>query len=269
MSLKSNASNFLRKSGLIIFFDKLFFWIQYFKNFFSNRKFIRSHPGIVLPPAYFVYETYGMNYEEYYFDGLNTAKELTEKISTYKPLSNLHLLDWGCGPGRITRHFPELLPGSVIRGADYNQQYVNWCNDNLKMGGAFTKSGLSPQLHFSDNYFDVVIALSVFTHLSSGMHFSWIEELQRIIKKDGILIMTTQGTSFRHKLLDLERQNFDKGELVLRENVVEGHRLFSAFQPYDFVLNLIRNKFKVLEFIDGGGESLEKTDQDMWVLEKT
>lgn len=268
MSLKSNISIFLRKKGLISFFDKLFFGLQYLKNFVSNRKFIHSHSGIILPPAYFVYETYSMNYEEYYFDGFNTAKELTGKISKYKSLTNLRLLDWGCGPGRITRHFPELLPGSVIRGADYNEQYVKWCNDNLKMGNAFIKSDLSPGLNFGNNYFDVVIALSVFTHLSSEMHFSWIEELQRIINKGGILIITTQGTSFRHKLLDFEKQNFDRGELVLRENVIEGHRLYSAFQPYDFVLNLIKNKFKLLEFIDGNSQGLEKADQDMWILEK-
>ena len=50
-----------------------------------------------------------------------------------------------------------------------------------------------PPLPYPDEYFDVVYCLSVFTHLNESMQDLWIEELSRILKPGGVLLLTIYG----------------------------------------------------------------------------
>ena len=51
-----------------------------------------------------------------------------------------------------------------------------------------------------DASIDVIYAISVFTHLSEAMHESWMAELRRVLKPDGILLATLHGNKVRGKL---------------------------------------------------------------------
>jgi len=52
------------------------------------------------------------------------------------------------------------------------------------------------------------------------------------------MLITTQGENFRPKLIEEERKKFDQGELIIKGNVKEGHRTYSAFHP-DLFLELL------------------------------
>lgn len=122
-----------------------------------------------------------------------------------------------------------------------------------------------PPFEYQSNFFDCVYALSVFTHLSKNMHFAWIKELRRILKPNGILIITTHGlTSSQNRLLNHEREKFDSGKLVVRSKIKEGSKWYLAYQPRMFMQNTLLKDFEIL-FL---GEAAYY-EQDIWVAKKT
>jgi SAM-dependent methyltransferase len=264
VSLKQNISYYLRKTGLLGVSDKLRYWGQKMYYAGANKNFIKTNTSVKFPPPYFIYETYRLDYAEYYNDGLATAGELVDMIKRNTLLSkDDRLLDWGCGPARIVRHFPLLLPANKIYATDYNPDYIDWAQKNIP-GVSFSVNKLLPPLQYEDGFFSAITGLSIFTHLSAKAHEEWMKELYRVIRKEGILLITTQGLGYRNILLPHEQDEFDAGRIVIRENFKQGHRLYSAFQPPGIIKELIRDKFDIAEYIEGVKESV----QDIWVLKK-
>ena len=268
MNLKSKISGWLRKMDLLSTAEKARFYLQKMKYRKENSAFKKQHSDFVLPPEFFIYETYRLNYKWYYEDGKNTAKEIVTLFSKHFDIYRLgaRILDWGCGPGRIIRHFPFLLPNAEIHGTDYNEKYIRWCNENLK-GIKFSINKVDPPTFYEDSFFDAVIGLSIFTHLSGENHFGWINELHRIIKPRGKLLITTQGKGYYSKLTESEKKLFDSGLLVTRKYLDEGNRLYSSFQPPEFMVKLISGKFESVEYLPGKIEDNEPL-QDSWLLRK-
>lgn len=259
-------SSIIRKIGLIRFSDKLRFYFSYIKTLKLRKRFYKKYPNIKLPPAYYIYETFNLNYFSFYEKSIETAKWLISHIVKYKKLEDLNVLDWGCGPGRVIRHLPSFLDNSCrFYGTDYNQKYINWCKQNIP-DVSFCTNMLAPPLSFEKNTFDVIYGISIFTHLSNEMHFAWFNELLRVLKPGGILLLTLHGNAFKEKLTEPEKNNFEKGNLVVKSNTKEGHRTFSAFQPVNFVKELIGTN-EILEHIPG--EVLNgKPQQDVWIVRK-
>ena len=55
-------------------------------------------------------------------------------------------------------------------------------------------------LAYADDTFDLVYALSVFTHLTEDLCEAWMDELYRIVKPGGAAIVTTHGGATTHLL---------------------------------------------------------------------
>lgn len=98
------------------------------------------------------------------------------------------------------------------------------------------------------------------------MHFEWRNELSRVTKKDGILLLTMQGNMFKSILTESEIQDFEADKLVVRGNVKEGHRTYSAFHPEKFVKELFSD-FTVVEHQKSYSNN-GRTEQDVWVFQK-
>lgn len=255
----------LRRLGLIYFGDKVRYYYHYLKKYRANKKFKSSIPGISLPPAYMIYESFQMDYRKYYNGGLETCKWLISVLSKYISFKNIAILDWGCGPARITRHFPALIDKSCkIFGADYNEKSVTWCKENLN-GIDFSKNNLTPPLSYKDNSFDIITGISIFTHLSRQMHDAWFNELIRVARRNGIILLSTQGKAFIGRLSSEEIKTFDSGNMVIRGKTREGHRTYSAFHSPEYFKKLISTN-RVLEFIEGS-KSSGKPQQDIWIIQ--
>jgi len=263
--MKQILSSILRKLKLMSSVDLVFYHYQKIKNKSSNQSFLKDYPSIKLPPDYLMYESFQLNYRSYYFDSKESAKWLVELITPYKNLNSKSILDWGCGPGRIVRHLPDFVSDANIYGSDYNKTSIDWCQKNIP-NVKFDVNGISPPLNYSNNQFDFIYGISIFTHLSDKMHHAWIQELSRVLKVGGVLMLTTHGDSFKRKLTKNELLTFDMNKLVIRGNTFEGHRSYVAFQPMEFFKTLLSD-FNVLKFIEGNAES-SKPQQDIWILEK-
>ncbi len=247
--------------------DALYFWYNQARFRKKNRSFQLAHPAIKLPPPYMVYESYRLDYESYYRDGYMTAKYILHELGKLMDISRMNLLDWGCGPARVVRHMPALLSHQChVFATDYNPETVRWCRENIS-GVEFRVNSIQPPLGFDDRFFDAVYGISIFTHLSDVNHELWMRELHRILKPGGILLITTQGPAFKIKMNKRELAKFNAGELVVRSNVKEGHRTFSAFQPHAFMDVLLGSEWNVLKKV-AGGQQPWGPEQDTWMVQK-
>lgn len=265
MIKKSNLSIIFRNLGLMHAVDKARYYYYKWKNKEKNKTFLKANPQVKLPSDYLIYESFQLDYTEYYSKSKETAKWLLAYFSKHISLKDAKILDWGCGPGRVIRHMPELLDkGSEIYGTDYNLKSIKWCEKNLP-GISFNHNTLKAKLPYKDDFFDVIFGISIFTHLSEEMHYNWFNELYRVLKPGGILFLTTHGNVFAEKLTKKEAITFKKGELVVRGQVKEGHRTFTAYHPKGFMENLFV-KMEVLEHLQGTSNG--KPQQDIWIVRK-
>ncbi len=264
---KGQISNILRRLGLIYLTDWLRYYIEKFNNRKINREFKMKNPDVKLPPDYLIYESFRLNYDKYYVDGQRTAVWLSNHLKKHINLNNKRILDWGCGPGRIIRHLPAVIGnGCEFYGTDYNKKSIEWCAQNLK-GIHFNINSLEAKLPYPDNFMDVIYGISIFTHLSEQMHYDWYNELYRVLKPNGIMFFTSQGDAFKVKLTDKELTLYNENKLVVRGNVKEGHRTYSAFHPKDFMRKLFDNA-EILEHIETKSETGKIPAQDIWIIRK-
>ncbi|GAB4244277.1 MAG: hypothetical protein Kow0027_03880 [Saprospiraceae bacterium] len=165
---KGDLSNFLRKFRLMHLTDRLRYYIQNLQNHGANSAFKLEHPEVRLPPDYLIYESFRLDYHKYYFGGKETAEWIKEQFGRFTTLSDKKILDWGCGPGRIIRHLPEVINNNCeFFGTDYNPASIEWCSANLP-GIHFYNNSLNAQLPFPENTMDLIFGISIFTHLSEN-----------------------------------------------------------------------------------------------------
>jgi 2-polyprenyl-3-methyl-5-hydroxy-6-metoxy-1,4-benzoquinol methylase len=132
---------------------------------------------------------------EHLRSGLDDAEAIHDLALTFvdRPLaSGLRVLDFGCACGRLARWLPSALPNSEVSGSDVRTAAADWCAANLR--GTFRPNAIEPPLPFPDQSFDLVVSLSVFTHLTRASNERWIRELVRVTKPDGRLLLSMLGT---------------------------------------------------------------------------
>lgn len=260
--------NIFLKLHILASAEFLRFKYQQYRRKKINTSFKKKYAEIKLPPDFFLYETFDLSYEKYYLGGRETARWILDHIGEFTLLENKKVLDWGCGPGRIIRHLTVLSHNNnQIFGTDYNEDYIKWCSKNLP-NIIFNSNQLKPPLNFHQNYFDVIYSISIFTHLSEGMHYEWMQELNRVSKLGAIIFTTTHGNNFIEKLNSKEQKLYKSGKLVEQKYKIEGNRLYATYQPPLFFKNLITYcGFELLKHEEIKSLS-KKQNQDVWVFKK-
>jgi ubiquinone/menaquinone biosynthesis C-methylase UbiE len=266
--LKSKIKKVIFQLGLAPLFERLNFLKERLKNRKINVHFRKENPNVVLPPDFYMYETFTLNYQKYFEGGKNTAQWLADHFKAFITLENISVLDWGCGPGRTIRHLPEIMGDTnQYYGSDYNQNYVQWCSDHIQ-DVTFKKNNVVPPLDFEKDALDVIYGISIFTHLSEKNHHLWMDEFHRVLKKNGIVFLTTHGEITKQKLSPEDQKKFDSSALVVQGFKKEGNRLFAAYQPYAFFKSLCeKHGFNILKHIPGEVVN-NKPLQDVWILQK-
>jgi SAM-dependent methyltransferase len=195
---------------------------------------------------------------------LRSGRAAYDSIAAHVPLESVSsVLDFGCGCGRVTRYLAG-FPGSVS-GSDLSEPAVRWCRANLPFG-RFEVNGLEPPLRFDDESFDVVYALSVFTHLTGDLQLAWRDEVRRVLRPGGVFLLTTHGDSYVPRLDADERRRFEAGELVVRWGDVPGTNLCSAYHPEPYLRETFAQGFSFVEVEPEGARG--NPTQDLVVLRK-
>ena len=175
------------------------------------------------------------------------------------------MLDFGCGCGRVTRNWIA-LHGTDVCGSDTNERAIEWCRRNLPFA-TFEPNGLAPPLVFETGRFELVYALSVFTHLPEELELLWMRELERVLRPGGYLLLSTHGESYVRRLSAEERARFADGEVVVRWEQVAGTNLCTTFHPPAYVRERLAAGFEAVDFVPEGAKG--NPHQDLFVFRRT
>jgi SAM-dependent methyltransferase len=189
------------------------------------------------------------------------------------------ILDLGCGVGRFMFAFEkELGPDQRIWGCDVHEECARWCRENIDFAEV-SHCGIHPPLPYDDGQFDLVYALSVYTHLRLDMQFRWAWEVYRVLRPGGILFATFHGPQFFsvfHEFRQITTQHdihsfghdglFGYLEFPSDEGADNGQGQVHVASSHD--LNFFREQFSAFELVKRFPQSLLAGGQDLYIIRK-
>jgi SAM-dependent methyltransferase len=226
-----------------------------------------AEDGLPIPPRRLIVRVAGTVSTEWFLEGGRLGAETVRAALARqgRPVEELDtMLDFGCGCGRVTRYWTG-LDRTRVHGSDASRDAIDWCRRNLTFA-RFETNDLAPPLPYAEAGFDVVYALSVFTHLTEGLQHAWIAELERVLRPGGFLLLTTHGEPYRARLTPAERERFDAGEVVVRWSEAAGSNLCAAFHPRTYVEERLATRLRPAEYVAEGAKGTPH--QDLHVLRK-
>lgn len=210
----------------------------------------RPHPcpdGFPLPPAKLIVLVTGSFDSVWYIESghlaIGSMRSALEDAGV-EPGDFRSILDFGCGCGRVIRHWPPLTQATLC-GTDTNTKLVEWCCRHLPFG-KFQLNCLQPPLDYADKQFDFAYALSVLTHMPEELQQPWINELWRVLRPGGYLLVTTQGAEYISKLTRSERDHYRQGHPVVRYREAAATNLCSVYHPEQYVRERLAQKFSIM-----------------------
>lgn len=169
-----------------------------------------------------------------------------------------HVLDFGCGSGRVITNLMTAAPETTFFGTDIDPELVNWCEHNLS-GVKWNINQHMPPLNYSDNSFDLIYAISVFTHLNEHMQIAWLEELRRVAKPGATLLLSVHGD-----FLAKQSRSYDSEKLATYgfEFVDGAHGSLkldklpdfyqTSFHTQDYIQRIWSRYFEILHYVPQG-----------------
>jgi SAM-dependent methyltransferase len=190
------------------------------------------------------------------------------------------VLDFGCSSGRVVRVLAAAYPGVTWYGCDPNEPAIAWATQNLR-ATCFFVSGDEPPLPLEDASLDLAYAISIWSHFEPGLALRWFEELRRLLRPGGLLVLTTHGwTSLAFystnelrppdQSKEIGRDLYRQGWWYKAEFGKEGDwgvvnpAWGTAFLTPEWLLTQLCPRWRVVEFAAGRNQE----NQDVYVLER-
>lgn len=190
-------------------------------------------------------------------------------------------LDFGCSSGRVVRVLGAAFPEVRWHGCDPQAEAIAWAGAHLP-GIDFFVSHEDPPLPQDDGALDLVFAISIWSHYGEGAARRWLDEMHRVIRPGGHLLLTFHGyTSIAHYVAsdghtrrdsvkavgDLYRRGFwfhqpfdeDTGDHGIRND-----QWGTAFMTTEWLLDQVVPEWSVVGYGAGRAEG----NQDLIVLRR-
>ena len=124
--------------------------------------------------------------------GAQTQRQVVRLLPAGWSFEGKRVLDFGSGAGRTMRHFAAEAERAEIWGCDIDEASIAWLRQNLCPPFHAWTTTHNPPLGLEHGTFDLIYAVSVFTHLTRNST-AWLLELHSMLKPDGLLIATFMG----------------------------------------------------------------------------
>jgi SAM-dependent methyltransferase len=124
--------------------------------------------------------------------GAQTKRQLVSLLPRDWSFAAKRVLDFGSGAGRTLRHFAGEAQTAEFWSTDIDEPSITWLEENLCPPFHAWQSTVNPPLGLEHGSFDLIYAISVFTHLTDNSA-QWLVELHRLLKPNGLLIATFMG----------------------------------------------------------------------------
>jgi SAM-dependent methyltransferase len=222
--------------------------------------------GLPLPAPKLIFRVAGTTDAGWFLESGRLAEQTIRAVLDRAgvPLVSLGaILDFGCGCGRVLRRWQGL--DARICGSDLSRPAIDWCRTHLPFVEVGV-NGLDPPLAYDTASFDLVYAFSVLTHLPVEMQFAWRDELSRVLRPGGYLVLSLHGDAYAEKLNGEERGLYASGECVVRRAQAAGLNLCMAFHPPAYVRDRLAEGWELVEHVPRG--ALGTPEQDLLVLRR-
>jgi SAM-dependent methyltransferase len=124
--------------------------------------------------------------------GAGTKEALVGLLPAGWSFEGKRVLDFGCGAGRTLRHFLAEAEVAEIWGVDIDGPSIDWLQGSLCPPLHAMRGPREPPVDLAAGTFDLVWAISVFTHLTDTS-LPWLAEMHRLLRPGGLLIATYTG----------------------------------------------------------------------------
>lgn len=116
-----------------------------------------------------------------------------EHFHRYKSIINIvknkKVLDAATGTGYGSYLLAQTA--ETVDSIDISEEAIKYAKGRYNRNNINYKVGNIAQLDFPDNYFDVIVSFETIEHVDEKIQKSFLKEIKRVLKKDGILIMST------------------------------------------------------------------------------
>ncbi len=157
------------------------------------------HPRDEIFQYFAGHESAGNPFREYLSDGWRSMVELMtilERVN--RPLLQLNsVLEFAAGFGRFTRHLAKAIPGKLTC-SDVQAGSVDFLKASFGVDGFY--SSHEPDALLFPAQYDLVFALSMFTHVPLEMWGPWLRCLWRGVAPGGLLIVSIHNEDAAKKM---------------------------------------------------------------------
>lgn len=170
---------------------------------------VRQMGGLIPPPAHLQIRIGGAYYPHFIEHGESLLNDLDAALIAHgKKLTSFErILDFGCGCSRVLRAlYYRRGTNQKLFGADIDAEAIEWCKANYGVVADFRLNKPDPPLDYAPDSFDLVISVSIFTHLPEDMQHLWLQELRRVTEPGGYLLLTTCGEKYFENVPEAERK---------------------------------------------------------------
>lgn len=148
------------------------------------------------------------NLEESHWWHISKRRIVANYIKHYLKKKTAKILDVGCGTGKNLESFKEF---GEIYGLDSSKEAMEFCK---KRGLKNIKLGEAEKMPFKASSFDVVTLLDVLEHTDDN---KTLREVYRVLRKDGILIITVPAFSWLWSNWDKvlhHKRRYNKNDII-------------------------------------------------------
>jgi len=149
------------------------------------------------------------------------------------------VLDIACGVGYGTKHLKDAQARHVF-GVDISDQVINYAKTHYSTTGVEFQCLNATNLNFDRSCFDVIVSFETIEHLSDADRNAYLQELQRVLKPDGILLLSTPNRRVTSPGQTKPRNSHHVREYTLKE--LEAILLQYGFVVTDTFGQVIRHK---------------------------